>query len=67
MIWGLITPLGQIGLLRLGDDPKKAAELVLEIVSSSHDSINGRFLWIHEPLQAPIPSWDDPVDTRPWI
>lgn len=50
-----------------GDDPKKAAELVLEIVSSSHDSINGRFLWIHEPLQAPIPSWDDPVDTRPWI
>ncbi len=49
-----------------GDDPKKAGELVLEIISSSHDSINGRFLWIREPLQAPIPSWDDPLDTRPW-
>lgn len=49
-----------------GDDPKKAMELVLEIVSPSHDAINGRFLWINEPLQAPIPSWEDPVDARPW-
>lgn len=49
-----------------GDDPKKAMELVLEIVSPSHDGINGRFLWINEPLQAPIPSWEDPVDARPW-
>lgn len=49
-----------------GDDPKKAMELVLEIVAPSHDAINGRFLWIKEPLQAPIPSWEDPVDARPW-
>lgn len=49
-----------------GDDPEKAMELVLEIVSPSHDGINGRFLWIKEPLQAPIPSWEDPVDARPW-
>jgi NAD(P)-dependent dehydrogenase (short-subunit alcohol dehydrogenase family) len=49
-----------------GDDPKKAMELVLEIVSKSHDQVNGRFLWIKEPLQAPIPSWEDPVDARPW-
>ncbi len=49
-----------------GDDPKKAMELILEIVSPSHDGINGRFLWINEPLQAPIPSWEDPVDARPW-
>jgi NAD(P)-dependent dehydrogenase (short-subunit alcohol dehydrogenase family) len=49
-----------------GDDPKKAMELILEIVSPSHDGINGRFLWIKEPLQAPIPSWEDPVDARPW-
>lgn len=49
-----------------GDDPKKAMELVLEIVSPSHNGINGRFLWIKEPLQAPIPSWEDPVDARPW-
>lgn len=49
-----------------GDDPKKAMELILEIVSSSHDGINGRFLWIDNPLQAPIPSWEDPTDARPW-
>lgn len=49
-----------------GDDPKKATDLVLEIVSPEYDGINGRFLWIKEPLQAPIPSWDDPVDARPW-
>ncbi|CAB4540551.1 MAG: SDR family NAD(P)-dependent oxidoreductase [Actinobacteria bacterium] len=49
-----------------GDDPKKAMELVLEIVSPSHDLINGRFLWIKDPLQAPIASWDDPIDARPW-
>ena len=28
--------------------------------------INGRFCWIDDPLQAPIPSWDEPVDERPW-
>ncbi len=49
-----------------GDDPKKAMELVLEIISPAYDGINGRFLWIKEPLQAPIPSWEDPVDARPW-
>jgi NAD(P)-dependent dehydrogenase (short-subunit alcohol dehydrogenase family) len=49
-----------------GDDPKKAMELVLEILSPSSDQINGRFLWIKDPLQAPIPSWEDPVDARPW-
>lgn len=49
-----------------GDEPKKAMELVLEIVSPTHDGINGRFLWIKDPLQAPIPSWEDPVDARPW-
>ena len=49
-----------------GDDPKKAMELVLEIVSPSYDAINGRFLWIKDPLQAPIASWDDPTDERPW-
>ena len=49
-----------------GDDPKKVMERVLEIVSPSHDQINGRFLWISDPLQAPIASWDDPIDARPW-
>jgi hypothetical protein len=41
-------------------------ELVLEIVSPSHDAINGRFLWIKDPLQAPIASWENPTDSRPW-
>ena len=37
-----------------GDPPEKAAQLVLDIIESS---INGRFLWIDDPLQKPIPSW----------
>ena len=40
-----------------GDDPKKASDLVLKLVSKESDEINGRFCWIDEPLQAPIPSW----------
>lgn len=39
-----------------GDPPEKAAKLVLDIIESD---INGRFLWIDDPLQAPIPSWGD--------
>jgi len=49
-----------------GDDPKKAMDLVLKLVSAESDSVNGRFCWIDQPLQAPIPSWEDPVDARPW-
>lgn len=37
-----------------GDPPEKAAALVLKIVDEQE---NGRFLWIDDPLQAPIPSW----------
>jgi NAD(P)-dependent dehydrogenase (short-subunit alcohol dehydrogenase family) len=49
-----------------GDDPKKAMDLVLKLVSTESDSVNGRFCWIDQPLQAPIPSWEDPIDARPW-
>jgi NAD(P)-dependent dehydrogenase (short-subunit alcohol dehydrogenase family) len=49
-----------------GDDTKKAMDLVLKLVSAESDSVNGRFCWIDQPLQAPIPSWEDPVDARPW-
>ncbi len=38
-----------------GDPPEKAARLVIEIIESE---VNGRFLWIDDPLQTPIPSWD---------
>ena len=37
-----------------GDPPEKAAQLALDIVESE---VNGRFLWIDDPLQTPIPSW----------
>jgi len=40
-----------------GDDPEKAADLVADMVGSEADDINGRFLWIRDGLQAPIPSW----------
>ena len=40
-----------------GDDPKKASDLVLKLVSSESDLVNGSFCWIENPLQAPIPSW----------
>jgi hypothetical protein len=36
---------------------------VLRIVESD---VNGAFLWIEDPLQPPIPSWDEPVAAQPW-
>lgn len=39
-----------------GDPPEKAAQLVIDIIESD---INGRFLWIDDPLQTPIHSWGD--------
>jgi NAD(P)-dependent dehydrogenase (short-subunit alcohol dehydrogenase family) len=49
-----------------GDDPEKAADLVLDLMSDSASSINGRFLWIKDGLQASIPSWDDSIELQPW-
>jgi len=46
-----------------GDPPEKAVDLVLRIVESD---VNGRFLWIDDPLQPPIPSWDDDENPQPW-
>ena len=40
-----------------GDDPEKASDLVLKLVSAESDDVNGSFCWIEDPLQAPIPSW----------
>jgi len=50
-----------------GDPPEKAVDLVLELTSDAGADRNGEFCWVHEPLQAPIPSWDKPTDVRPWI
>ena len=49
-----------------GDPPEKAAALVLRLVSDKQGTVNGRFLWIDEPLQAPIPSWEEPAAAQPW-
>jgi NAD(P)-dependent dehydrogenase (short-subunit alcohol dehydrogenase family) len=38
-----------------GDPPEKAGALVVRIVEGD---MNGRFLWIDDPIQKPIPSWD---------
>ncbi|MBI2503799.1 MAG: SDR family oxidoreductase [Candidatus Latescibacteria bacterium] len=46
-----------------GDDPAKAARRVLQLMG---EEINGRFLWIEEPLQAPIPSWGEVEGQQPW-
>lgn len=46
-----------------GDPPEKAVELVQRILESD---VNGRFLWIKEPLQPPIPSWGDDGGLQPW-
>ena len=49
-----------------GDDPQKAADLVLRLASDESAKINGRFLWIEGGLQQPIPSWGDAAGTQPW-
>lgn len=49
-----------------GDDPKKAADLVLGLMSDQAASTTGQFLWIEAGLQAPIPSWTEPENTQPW-
>ncbi len=49
-----------------GDDPEKAADLVLDLMSNAASDITGQFLWIKDGLQAPIPSWSEPTSTQPW-
>ncbi len=50
-----------------GDPPHKAVELILRLTSDAGGDTNGRFCWIEEPLQAPIPSWEEPAATQPWL
>lgn len=46
--------VGQTG----GDDPQKAADLVLKLTSrDSSPDVNGQFLWIENGLQTPIKTW----------
>ena len=50
-----------------GDDPTKAADLIMKLVSDDSANINGEFLWIENPLQPPIASWDKPIESPPWL
>jgi NAD(P)-dependent dehydrogenase (short-subunit alcohol dehydrogenase family) len=49
-----------------GDDPEKAACLVADLMSDEAAGVNGRFLWIKDGLQAPVPSWDNSGELQPW-
>ena len=49
-----------------GDPPHKAADLVLRLMSDEAAAINGRFLWIEDSLQKPIPSWGESAEKLPW-
>jgi NAD(P)-dependent dehydrogenase (short-subunit alcohol dehydrogenase family) len=49
-----------------GDDPRKASDLIEAILAKPAGSINGRFLWIKDGLQAPIPSWGEFKPEEAW-
>ena len=49
-----------------GDDPEKAADLILNLMGDEAALVNGQFLWIKDGLQAPIPSWSVEADSLPW-
>lgn len=40
-----------------GDDPRRAADLVLKLTGSRSGDVNGQFLWIEDGLQTPTSSW----------
>ncbi|CAN5905925.1 hypothetical protein BH24DEI2_BH24DEI2_16090 [soil metagenome] len=40
-----------------GDSPDKTAELVLKLLESEGDTVNGQFLWIEDGLQPPRKAW----------
>lgn len=49
-----------------GDDPERAADLVVDLMSDKAADVNGQFLWIKDGLQEPIPSWGDAHEVQPW-
>jgi NAD(P)-dependent dehydrogenase (short-subunit alcohol dehydrogenase family) len=40
-----------------GDPPERTAELVIDLLTSAGDAVNGQFLWIRDGLQKPKPTW----------
>ena len=49
-----------------GDDPEKASDLIVALLGEKSASINGRFLWIKDGMQPPIPSWGEFVPDEAW-
>ena len=49
-----------------GDDPQKAADLVLRLTGEDGGGSTASSSGSTDPLQAPMPSWEPPVDSRPW-
>jgi NAD(P)-dependent dehydrogenase (short-subunit alcohol dehydrogenase family) len=49
-----------------GDDPEKAADLIISLMGDDAASVNGQFLWIKDGLQDPIPSWSAAPESLPW-
>jgi NAD(P)-dependent dehydrogenase (short-subunit alcohol dehydrogenase family) len=49
-----------------GDDPEKASDLIEILVGERAAFINGRFLWIKDGLQSPIPSWGEFKPAEAW-
>jgi len=49
-----------------GDPPHKAVDLVLRLTDDAAADTNGRFCWVDDPLQPPIPSWGDTDESQPW-
>src|SRR5262245_41235096 len=49
-----------------GDDPEKASDLIEALMGERAASINGRFLWIKDGLQSPIPSWGEFKPAEAW-
>jgi len=49
-----------------GDDPEKASDLIEALMSERAAAISGRFLWIKDGLQSPIPSWGEFRPTEAW-
>ncbi len=50
-----------------GDDPERTSDLIVALLSEKAASINGRFLWIKDGLQPPVPSWGAFLPNEAWL
>jgi NAD(P)-dependent dehydrogenase (short-subunit alcohol dehydrogenase family) len=50
-----------------GDDPEKAADLIINLMGDKAALVNGQLFWIKDGLQAPIASWSVGSESLPWL